>query len=243
MFFLESYIKKKSVPDFVTLVLYSFLPLLWVISILFRYDFTLYSNKYHVVLLCICAIIFTIYHFKYKDKVYVNNLVFISLFFLSILNGAILIFLSGWLIGVVFSILSTICFLCLICEFSNNLWIKIFIIIVSIITIIIFSAVSFFIYISSAIFDDFGYNKVVKTILSPNKVYVAHVIDNDQGTFVGGTYVDVKKNSKDINLIVCKLSNSYSRIYSGEWREYEDMKIDWVNDYIIKINNKEYNIK
>jgi hypothetical protein len=83
---------------------------------------------------------------------------------------------------------------------------------------------------------------VVKSVTSPQNVYVAEVIDSDQGALGGDTFVTVQNLSKTINLFVVKFSKAPVSIYSGEWGEFKNMQIQWEDEHRLTINGKEYYI-
>ncbi len=91
------------------------------------------------------------------------------------------------------------------------------------------------------VFGDFGENTVVKTLNSPDGTYYAQVVDSDQGAMGGDTIVNVYKN-KEIHTTVFSLTPIPDRVYTGEWRAWENMHIYWENDSCLVINSKEYNI-
>ena len=88
------------------------------------------------------------------------------------------------------------------------------------------------------IFRDFGQNTVVQSIQSPDGVYYAQVIDNDQGGLGGGTFVDVYKKGTDLYFF--NIAKRPQRIYNGDWGEFMDMQIYWKDDSRLVINSVEY---
>lgn len=90
---------------------------------------------------------------------------------------------------------------------------------------------------------DFGSVTVVETVESPSGKFRAEVIDSDQGALGGDTLVNVYNNRKHFNLLIFTISKKPQRVYTGEWRAYEHMKIGWKDDDCLVINSKEYDIK
>ncbi len=92
------------------------------------------------------------------------------------------------------------------------------------------------------LFGNFGVNTVVDRIYSPNETYYAEIVDSDQGALGGDTVVYAHKNSR-LNLLVLTISKTPQRVYLGEWKEYETMKIEWKNEQCLLIDSKEYLIE
>jgi len=90
--------------------------------------------------------------------------------------------------------------------------------------------------------DSVGQNTVVKTVDSPNGTYYAQVIDSDQGALGRDTLVDVYEHKK-LNAILFTIQKKPQRVYTGDWRDYENMQIYWRNDYCLVINGSENRIK
>ncbi len=91
------------------------------------------------------------------------------------------------------------------------------------------------------VFGDFGENTVVKTLNSPDGTCYAQVVDSDQGALGGDTIVNVYKN-KEIYTPVFSVTPIPDRVYTGEWRAWENMHIYWEDDSCLVINSKEYYI-
>ena len=101
----------------------------------------------------------------------------------------------------------------------------------------------FFIFIIAFLFSDFGENKVVKSVVSPNDKFIAEVISIDQGALGGDTVVNVTRKHCDINFFIGKLKKDPKRIYHGRWGEFYDMTLRWETDALLYINDTKYDIK
>lgn len=131
-----------------------------------------------------------------------------------------------------------ICFTCSIVLaelLSKPLALKIFSVVLSILLIVPLGFFSLFF----MIFRGLAVNTVVETVVSPDGQYYAEVIDRDKGALGGDTLIDVYEN-KGINAVVFSVKKRPSRVYTGEWREYEVMNIYWENNNSLIINSKEY---
>ena len=100
-----------------------------------------------------------------------------------------------------------------------------------------------FIFFLIVVFYDFSRNTVVKSEKSPNSLYLAEIIDNNQGALGGSTKVKVIKQNCSINLLLGKIEKNPTVIYSGKWSEFNEMNLRWETDEILYINERKYEIK
>lgn len=89
------------------------------------------------------------------------------------------------------------------------------------------------------VFGSLAYNMVVQTVESPNGEYYAEVVDSDQGAMGGDTIVYVYENRK-IDVCIFRIFKKPRKVYDGEWKEHENMKIYWTDDNRLVINSTEY---
>lgn len=82
---------------------------------------------------------------------------------------------------------------------------------------------------------------VVDRILSPEGTRFAEIVDSDQGALGGNTVVYVK-DTLVTDFLLFSVRNE-ERIYVGEWREYGNMRVEWISEDCLKINSKEYVIE
>lgn len=101
----------------------------------------------------------------------------------------------------------------------------------------------FFMLFIMIFFWNFGVNTVMKYEMSPNAVYLAEIVDSDQGALGGNTLVNVTPQNQDLNLVIGKLKKDPVRIYTGRWGEFETMTLRWETDEILYINENKYAIK
>lgn len=92
-------------------------------------------------------------------------------------------------------------------------------------------------------FRDFGAVKVVKSRMSPNDLYLAEIIDSDQGALGGDTLVNVTDISRSIDLFFGVLQKNPMRIYTGDWGEFDTMVLQWETDHILYINGERYTVE
>lgn len=98
-----------------------------------------------------------------------------------------------------------------------------------------------FLLLVNAVFGNLGINTVVRTIDSPDGSHYAQVIDSDHGAMGGNTLVEVcEKPVVDTPLL--RIQKEPTRVYTGDWGEYETMQIYWIDDHCLVINSVEYAI-
>jgi len=112
-------------------------------------------------------------------------------------------------------------------------------IVLGIIYIILFIPI-FFVLLIMLFMWDFGQETVVKSAMSPNAVYLAEIVDSDQGALGGNTTVNVTQQGCDINLLIGQLKKDPKTIYVGRWGEFETMALRWETDEILYINGVRY---
>lgn len=87
------------------------------------------------------------------------------------------------------------------------------------------------------ILDGMTENTVVMTLDSPGGIYIARVIDSDQGAMGGNTFVDIHKKTWFGG------EKKVTRLYSGPWGEYQTMDIYWKDEHCLVINSTEYTVE
>ena len=165
------------------------------------------------------------------------NTVFSALLLpLSTINGLFFIFYSDWKATFAYALVCCGCSIVMLVKYASPIALKITAAILSILLILFLLFFAYF----DFIFEDFGWETVVKSVTSPKNTYIAEVIASDQGALGGDTFVDVRNNSKPINLFIFNISKSPIRVYSGHWGEFKNMKISWKDEHTLIINSKEY---
>lgn len=92
------------------------------------------------------------------------------------------------------------------------------------------------------VFGNFGQNTITQTDTSPNGLYVAEVIDSDQGALGGDTLVNVRKNTQ-LYALVFRVSESPENVYFGNWGEAKNMQMYWKDNSHLVINSVEFLIE
>ena len=98
----------------------------------------------------------------------------------------------------------------------------------------------FLLFFMAFIMSDFGKDTVIRAEMSPNSIYLAEVIDDDQGALGGATLVNVTRQNRDLYLIIGSIKKDAERIYSGRWGESFGMTLRWETDNILYINENRY---
>ena len=143
------------------------------------------------------------------------------------------------IIFVIFNILTFICSVVIFYTATHERIIKIGLGITYIILIISVSLMTLFLFA----FDDFGKNTVIKFEMSPSSIYLAEIIDNDQGALGGSTIVKVTPKNNNLNIIIGKLVKDSKVVYSDKWGEFNEITLRWETDEILYINEKIYKIE
>ena len=89
-------------------------------------------------------------------------------------------------------------------------------------------------------FMNLGSNTVIKSEMSPNSIYLAEIINSDQGALGGDTIVNVTRQNCDINLLIGRLKKDPKRVYTGRWHEFFTMTLRWETDEILYVNETKY---
>lgn len=122
---------------------------------------------------------------------------------------------------------------------TNRAWVKIGLGTVYSLLIILF----FLLLLAFMLFRDFGSQTVVSSKASPNGIYLAEIIEDDQGALGGNTLVNITAINHNINLFVGVLKKDSVRIYSGDYNEFNHMTLEWETDHFLYINGEKYNIE
>lgn len=203
----------------------------------FGYRFVLFSYPTFAVVTAVLSLGTVIADLIVKgtkpDKVLRILLVLISP--LSLINAWFFIVTCPQILVIVCVACSTCCSFYFSARYGRPLILSILIMTLSVLMILPISYLSFFVYL----FGNFGENTVVKTLESPSGEYYAQIIDSDQGALGGNTFVDVYQKPV-INAIIFRIEKDSQRVYSGKWREFEDMQIFWKSDDCLIINAAEY---
>ena len=93
-------------------------------------------------------------------------------------------------------------------------------------------AVAFF----SLLFWNFGHTEVVITEPSPNALYIAEVISSDQGALGGNTTITIRRQNRDINLLIGSFQQNPTAVSGGRFGDYRFMTLDWACDKILYVD-------
>lgn len=157
---------------------------------------------------------------------------------LALVNGLFLIFAGIQALGILCLLIAFVCSCILAIKCTTNLALRI----VSLVSAGVLLIPAGFLGFMILLFGSLGQNTVLKTVDSPNGTYYAQVIDSDQGALGGDTLVNVYEHKK-LNAILFTIQKKPQRVYTGDWRAYENMQIYWRNDHCLVINGYENRIK
>ena len=187
-----------------------------------------------IAVLSVCAVSFNIL-FKIKGE---NKLIGVLLAIatpLPLINGLLYVLASRQILVLICVLICAACWCDLAAPQAKPFVLKVLSFILSALMVLPMIALCAI----ALVVDPFGQNTVIKTVESPSSIYCAQVIDSDQGILGADTFVEVYQKSK-FDLILFKIEKKPERVYSGEYGEYETMKIYWKNDACLVINGVEY---
>lgn len=231
--------KRTVILAYLLFVLTIVFPLGVLISSCFGYTFELTKVSSFAIAIALISIVLCILSSNEKKphKNGVLGVIFTIFTPLSIVN-AVFFMLASPKIQVIISAFITIgCSVYLTIKHGTLRILKIILCVISAILILPIGLMGFIL----LIFGNIGHNAVVQTVESPNGAYYAEVIDSDQGALGGDTLVNIYENT-EINLLIFKISRNSQRVYQGEWGEFKDMEVYWMNDRCLVINSVEYPI-
>lgn len=219
----------------ILVILYAIIPILKIVAIIFKYDFTLTSYALSLLVLTVItiAVLIGLVITKITLSKTQSNLTALLLP-LSVINSILITSQDDWVVTPYLAFLCIVTTAILTAKFIYIKYLKtICIVITSILTILLLCAAFF-----ASIISGLSVDKIIKTVPSPQNTYIANVIQNGQGAMGGNTYVEVSNNKKVINLLFCKFSKKPSRVYEGELSEIDSITISWENDNTLIIDGK-----
>ena len=92
----------------------------------------------------------------------------------------------------------------------------------------------------ATVFANFGIHEVVHSEMSPNYVYLAEIINSDQGALGGNTLVTITRQNRNLNLLIGKFEKVSRTIYITGWGAFGTMTLDWETDEILYINGERH---
>ena len=235
--------KALSVTSYVLFFLYGLLPVGTLLASLFGYTFRLSSYTLFAVLTALGSIVSLILIPYNEDKIESNPIkaLFALLPLSVVVNWFFYIIESANVNAWVIVICMLICFGCstiLSGLIGKPVILKVISIVLLFLAVLPITGCTFV----ALTFANIGVNTVVETIPSPEGTYYAEVVDSDQGALGGDTIVRVRQN-KGFDALIFSVRKTPRRVYMGEWRAYEGMKIYWKDEHCLVINSVEHEIK
>lgn len=221
-------------------LLYWAVPLGSLIASLTGYSFSLRNYSVSAIIMAVVSAIAVIIALsdKRRETLLLSRVLILLLLPISLINWIYFIVPSDWGWTVLCMAVCSACALVYMIKYLKHLASKI---VLSVICALAFIPLCFLSFIDY-MFNDFGVNTVVQTLSSPDGKYKAYVIDSDQGALGGNTFVDVCDVRSGIDLYILEISKKSQRVYSGDWEEYWDMEIYWLEDKALSINGATYSI-
>ncbi|MEE0266244.1 MAG: hypothetical protein UD936_11520 [Acutalibacteraceae bacterium] len=208
------------------------------LSACFGYTFKLISTSAFAVAIAFLSVCVVVSDTVCKDSVEnkTDNLLLLLITPLALINAVFYLFEAPDIFVAVSVSASIICCCILTVRHSNPFALKITALILSALMVL---PVGFFTFIA-LFFGNLESSTILKTIESPSGKYYAQVINSDQGTLGGDTFVNVYEKG-GINLVLFKIEKKPQRVYTGGWNEA--LQIHWKNHSCLVINSVEYQIE
>ena len=218
-------------------IIHSFLPFGMFFAFMFGYEFSLFNYTAFAVANTLVSVVSVVAVFLKKESF--SSKVFFCLFGLSIpicfVDWMCYLVKSNSIVAVACTLISIACAVVAKIKISRF---KVSKILLSVSIPLVVFALAFVSFVFTLL-AGFGVNTIVEEIPSPKGLYVAEVVDADQGALGGNTVVYVSEN-RGVDLGICEFTDIPERVYIGEWGEYDDMDIRWKNDECLIINSTEY---
>lgn len=220
--------------EMILLALYGFVPVCCLLAGSMGYHFSLRNYEVFAVLLAVVSVGGIVAAFADREReMMTGGRVAVSLMLpISLINWLVVIWSSEWGYTLLCMIICSVCALIYLIRYGRKLALKIAVGVLSVILFLPLCLVSFF----DLIFNDFGENTVVETVYSPDEVYRAEVIDEDQGALGGSTIVRVYDTRREFDLYLFRVWKNSKCVYTGEWGVWKTMEIHWEEDHTLVVN-------
>lgn len=235
--------KAASVSTVVLVCLYLLLPIAKLYAALKGYEMALRGALPVALVLAVLSLWVTVgllvWQEKMTSKVDRVLSVFSTLLFpIAFLHWAIFLPLSGWnIVGIVVAVLCLLCFAVLLFRSVQPVAMRY----VAGILALLVVPVSLWVMIAP-VFGDFGLSDVQAEASSPEGSYVAQVIYENRGIFGSETYVKVRSEKSDKELLLLSFIRSPVRI-TGNWDGKKDtVQLEWQDDETLLINGKAHSL-
>lgn len=203
------------------------------------YQFLLFSNTGFAVALALLSVCAVVVSFLSKEGIgRIAGVFAVLLPVLALINSLFLIFANVNAFGVLGLVVAFGCSCCLTVKCVKSMELRI----IALVVAGTLAVPTVFLGFIMLLFGSIGQNTVVRTVDSPGGTYYAQVIDSDQGALGGDTLVNVYEHKK-LNAILFTIQKKPKRVYTGDWRAYENMQIYWRNDNCLVINGSENRIE
>lgn len=91
-------------------------------------------------------------------------------------------------------------------------------------------------------FSGFSQDTVIRTLLSPDGLHTAEVIDRDQGALGGNTVVAVRE-ARPLSIGIGQFEKKPVVLYRGEWKDSETIDIAWQDNNTLQIDSEPYDLR
>lgn len=210
-----------------------------VLCSLFGYRFLLLSNSGFAMVLGLLSVCATVLSFRFQVEVSKASGVLAALLpGLTLVSGVFLMLAKVNIFGLLGIAVGFVGSCCLTVRHTRHLALRIVALVIAGALTVPTAFLGFIV----LIFGSIGQNTVVQSVESPEGNYTALVINSDQGALGGDTLVEVQEKG-GVNLLVLRIEKKPQRVYSGQWGEFDNMKLSWKDEGCLVINGTEYAIQ
>lgn len=91
------------------------------------------------------------------------------------------------------------------------------------------------------LFGSIGSVETVQQAVSPDGRYEASVFSLDQGALGGDTKVEVIDRERTVNILIGSFTSART-VYRGDWYDWMEMELSWVDSQTLSINGTDFDI-
>lgn len=236
--------KAASVSTVILVCLYLLLPIAKLFAFLKGYEMSIHGATAIASVLAVLSIWVTVGLLVWQEKMtskvdQVLSAFSTLLFPFGFLHWGIFLPLSDWnIVGIIAAVLCLLCFAVLLFRTVQPMPMRVF---SGFLALLVSLPVSLWVMIAP-VFGDFGLSSVVAEASSPDGGYVAQVIYENRGMFGANTYVKVRSEKSEIDLLLLSFNRSPVR-FTGNWGEKKDeVQLEWQDDETLLINGKAHSM-
>lgn len=219
----------------VLLLLQLFWPAMRTVSYLTPLEFYLHSELVYLLLICAAALWLCLYLYRQDNAP--SHWLSLLLLPVAIIAGTLEILFFRTVFAIPLSALRLICAGAIYSWFVPQRWYRNLTTFVCTLLLLAY----FWMCWIGLVFGQIGSHHIVQEVPSPDGEKVAELIDDNQGALGGNTLVCVRYRDV-LPLGFGGLRPDSKQIYRGSWGSHEEIKLIWLDDTTLMINDHPYNI-